>query len=138
MTSEEGIAEIDAARWVEDEFHEFHIEVTDSNGEPVHAAIRLRPHYCDRGHIQLLVNGNLNLDEADSFPRYFFSFEEADTHTRTFLKWRLWKHRMHPHVLKVPNAQSTSYNAFFPEQTSTGSGDDAGQGSGGCSLEGKA
>ena len=43
-----------------------------------------------------------NLDDADSFPRFFFSFREADEHTRTFLKWRLWKERTHPHMLEVP------------------------------------
>lgn len=39
----------------------------------------------------------LDIDWADSFPRYFYSFEEADQHTRSFLKWRIWKHRDTPH-----------------------------------------
>jgi hypothetical protein len=67
----------------------------------VHAWLALRPVYCDRGHIQLCIDGPLYLDHADSFPRYFFSFEEADAHTRTFLKWRLWKERSFPHVLEA-------------------------------------
>jgi hypothetical protein len=54
----------------------------------VHAWLALRPVYCDRGQIQLGIDGPLNLDAADSFPRFFFSFKEADEHTRTFLKWR--------------------------------------------------
>jgi hypothetical protein len=66
----------------------------------VHAFLTLRPAYCDRGHIQLLIEG-IDLDGADSFPRFFFSFREADEHTRTFLKWRLWKERTHPHKLEA-------------------------------------
>jgi hypothetical protein len=55
----------------------------------------------DRGHIQLMIQGIHDLDDADSFPRYFFSFKEADAHTRAFLKWRLWKKRAFPHTLDV-------------------------------------
>lgn len=71
------------------------------HGLEVTCYLSLRPHYCDRGHIQLFIDGDLSIDGADSFPRYFFSFKEADEHTRTFLKWRLWQHRIHPHVLEV-------------------------------------
>lgn len=101
VTREEGLAEIDAARWVKDEWGVLNLYVKDKNGHKIHSWLMLRPHYCDRGHIQLVVDGNLNLDHADSFPRFFFSFEEADLHTRTFLKWRLWQHRTHPHTLEA-------------------------------------
>jgi hypothetical protein len=42
--------------------------------------LSLRPVYCDRGHIQLCIDGPLDLDACDSFPRFFFSFREADEH----------------------------------------------------------
>ena len=95
------IEEIDNAEWVKDEYNTLNMHVTDSDGRPVHAFLSLRPSYCDRGHIQLNIDGCLNLDASDSFPRFFFSFEEADVHTRLFLKWRLWKHREHPHTLEA-------------------------------------
>ncbi len=95
----DGIAEIDSSPWMPDQYGCLNIHVHDSQGRDVHAWLTLRPPYCDRGHIQLNIDGALNIDSADSFPRFFFSFEEADTHTRLFLKWRLWKHRVHPHTL---------------------------------------
>lgn len=64
--------------------------VRDADGRRVRAWLSLRPVYCDRGHIQLNVDGDLELDAADSFPRYFFSFAEADRHARAFLRWRIW------------------------------------------------
>ena len=48
-----------------------------------------------------LTNGPIDLDHADSFPRFFFSFREVDEHTRTFLKWRHWKERTFPHALEA-------------------------------------
>ncbi len=96
-----GIDQIDTAKWVKDEFDTLNMHVQDKEGRDVHAWLTLRPQYCDRGHIQLNIDGCLNLDAMDSFPRFFFSFEEADIHTRLFLKWRLWKHREHPHELEV-------------------------------------
>ena len=50
-----------------------------------------RPHYCDRGHYMLQIDGYFDLDSSDGFPRYFFTFEEAETHARKFLAWRLLK-----------------------------------------------
>ena len=97
----EGISEIDSAQWTKDEFGWLNLRVHDRKGQPVDCALSLRPNYCDRGHIQLNIDGDLDLDGCDRFPRFFFSFKEADEHTRTFLKWRLWKHRTHPHVLEV-------------------------------------
>ena len=97
MTEAEGVAEIEAARWEKDDVGCLNLIVHDSNGHKVLAWLTMRPHYCDRGHMQLSIEGIHDLDVADSFPRYFFSFAEADTHTRTFLKWRLWKVRTHPH-----------------------------------------
>jgi len=97
----EGIKEIENAKWVKDDYECLTLDVHDENDIPVKAWIKLRPAYCDRGHIQLLIDGPLSLDHADSFPRFFFSFEEADIHTRLFLKWRLWKIREHEHRLEV-------------------------------------
>ena len=98
---EDGIAEIDQAKWEKDEYGVLNLHVCDKNGKYVHVWLSLRPVYCDRGHIQMSIDGPVNLDWADSFPRFFFSFQEADAHVRNFLKWRLWKHRMHPHRLEV-------------------------------------
>lgn len=91
------------AAWERDSDGCLNLHVHTARGERVHAWLSLRPQYCDRGHIQLTIDGplSLGLDVADGFPRYFFSFREADTHTRTFLKWRLWKQRIHPHTLEV-------------------------------------
>lgn len=102
ITREDGLAQIDGAKWIKDQYGWLNIYVLDEQGRDVHAALSLRPNYCDRGHIQLLFEGPIDLDRMDSFPRYFFSFEEADKHTRLFLKWRLWKERVYPHVLEVP------------------------------------
>lgn len=101
MTREEGLAEIDAAQWVSDP-HDGCLNLRFSTAiSRIHCWLTLRPEYCDRGHIQLNINGPLGLDAQDSFPRYFFTFEEADLHCRTFLKWRIWKHRTFPHVLRA-------------------------------------
>lgn len=96
-----GLKAIDDAEWIKGEFNELNLHLTDNNGKPLHCWLELRPVYCDRGHIQLNIDGHIYLDGADSFPRFFFSFKEADTHLRTFLKWRLWKHRIHEHKLEV-------------------------------------
>ena len=87
---------IDLAKWEEDEFGALNLYVKDSSGKDVHCWMTLRPTYCDRGHIQLNIEGIRGLDEQDMFPRYFFSFDEANRHCKTFLKWRLWKHRTCP------------------------------------------
>ncbi len=102
MNKEIGIKQIDNAKWEKDKYGNLNLYITQSKGTKIHCWLSLRPIYCDRGHIQLNIDGSyLCLDNADSFPRFFFSFEEADKHTRTFLKWRLWKHRSHPHKLEV-------------------------------------
>ncbi|HYX39971.1 MAG TPA: hypothetical protein VE954_43295 [Oligoflexus sp.] len=95
MNRDEGLQEIDEAQWEKDDYKTLNLYVHTRDDRKVHAWMLLRPPYCDRGHIQLCIDGPLNLDGHDSFPRYFFSFEEADTHCRTFLKWRLWQHRTH-------------------------------------------
>lgn len=91
--TEDRINEIDTVQWQRDKHNTLNLFVTDKDGRPLHAWLTLRPPYCDRGHIQLNIDGYLALDEMDSFPRYFFTFEEADRHCRTFLKWRLWEVR---------------------------------------------
>ena len=96
----EGLRQIEAAPWVRDEYGTLNLDVTTPDGAPVHAWLALRPAYCDRGHIQLCIDGPLDLDGHDGFPRFFFSFAEADRHARTFLKWRLWKERTFPHALE--------------------------------------
>ena len=95
MTREEGIKEINEANWIKDEHGILNLFVETEEGRAVHAWLHMRPTYCDRGHIQLVVDGPLNIDYADSFPRFFFSEEEAKEHTRCFLLWRLWKYRVH-------------------------------------------
>lgn len=102
LSREEGLRQIATAPWVKDEYGALNLDVTTPDGIPVRAWLSLRPAYCDRGHIQLGLDGPLQLDGSDGFPRYFFSFAEADAHTRTFLKWRLWKERSFPHALEAP------------------------------------
>jgi hypothetical protein len=97
----EGLWQIENAPWTKDKYGTLNLHVSTPDGHQVHAWLSLRPVYCDRGRIQLCIDGPINLDGADSFPRFFFSFKEADEHTRTFLKWRLWKERVHPHVLEA-------------------------------------
>jgi hypothetical protein len=99
LTREEGLKQIDEAQWEKDEIGCLNLYVNDKDGRPVHAWLTMRPPYCDRGHVNMNIEApSLFLDGQDSFPRYFFSFEEADVHTRTFLKWRLWKERTHSHA----------------------------------------
>ena len=93
LSNSEVIDLIDNAVWIVDEYKALNLLVKDTDGRMVHCFLQQRPDYCDRGHISLNIDGPLDLDGADSFPRYFFSFDEADKHTRMFLKWRLAKHR---------------------------------------------
>ena len=86
LTSEEGLRQIESAKWTKDKYGVLNLDVLTPEGSPVRAWLSLRPVYCDRGHIQLCIDGPLDLDYADSFPRFFFSFAEADAHARTFLK----------------------------------------------------
>jgi hypothetical protein len=102
LTKEEGLRQIEDAKWTKGRHGELGLAVRTQDGRPVLAWLELRPHYCDRGHIKLLIEGIADLDGQDNFPRYFFSFPEADHHTRVFLKWRLWKERTYPHTLEAP------------------------------------
>lgn len=101
MNKEEGLKLIGDAKWIKDEYDVLNLHTVDHWYRPVHCWLSLRPHYCDRGHIQLNIDSSLELDHSDSFPRFFFSFKEADEHTRMFLKWRIWKHRTHEHKLEI-------------------------------------
>ena len=112
---EKGLKEIDNAKWSKDETGTLNLHVTDKDGANVHCWLSLRPVYCDRGHIQLNIDGNLWLDSSDAFPRFFFNFEEADQHTRTFLKWRLWKHRVNEHELEIMDEEKAF--KWKPEET---------------------
>ncbi len=111
MNIKTGLAEIDNAKWVKDIYGSLNLDVTHEDGTNIHCFLSLRNHYCDRGHIQLNIDsGSIDLDHSDSFPRFFFSFEEADAHTRTFLKWRIWKHRIHPHELEINGNGNQEFN----------------------------
>lgn len=101
QTREQGLREIETTEWEYDPRHagSFNFRVHNETGHEIWAWLTLRPHYCDRGHIQLMIEGIRGLDGNDSFPRFFFSMREAKTHTILFLKWRLWKERVHPHTL---------------------------------------
>lgn len=54
-----------------------------------------RPHYCDRVHWIGKVFNVADVDDADSFPRYFMDRERARAELKDWLHWRL----------KVPNGQ---------------------------------
>lgn len=113
MNKKEGVKEIDEVEWVLHAPYCWELRVHNAEGQEVLCSLTPRPTYCDRGHLfgthglEFLASGvavawplfpqHPGLNGADSFPRFFFSFDEADTHTRLFLKWRLWKHRVHPH-----------------------------------------
>lgn len=92
MDKQDGLKQIDDAEWYLCPHGTLNLYVKNAEGYPVHAWLSLRPRYCDRGHIQLNIEGPLKLDHADSFPRFFFSVVEAKCHTKDFLRWRLWKH----------------------------------------------
>lgn len=96
---EAGIKEIDDAEWLQDKYGHLNLLIKDPNGGIIRSYLSLRPEYCDRGHIQLGIDGLKDLDRMDSFPRFFFNTEEAKRHTKLFLKWRVWKHREYPHQL---------------------------------------
>lgn len=66
------------------------------DGKVIHAFITARPIYCDRGHWMFNVDGPLNLDGADSFPRYYMSLERALEEAEAFLRWRLLKRTATP------------------------------------------
>ena len=89
-----GLKEIEAAKWEKnEELNYWEIKVKDALDRDCRVSIEPRPRYCDRGHYMLKVDGFLDIDYADLFPRYFFSFVEASRHAKAFLKWRIWKVR---------------------------------------------
>lgn len=107
MEKVEGIKQILNQRWWVDEYNTWNLVVKDKNNRDVKCYVSLRPNYCDRGHIQLIIVGPLNLDHADTFPRYFFSAMEVNNHVRLFLLWRLWEVRNYPHNLsELENCKS--------------------------------
>lgn len=52
-----------------------------------------RPHYCDRGHWQVVVHVP-GLDVQDAFPRYFMRLSTARQELVEFLAWRLHRERV--------------------------------------------
>lgn len=114
--------EIEEAKWVHCQSPESYTEwlelvVHDKNGDRVVCCLELRPHYCDRGHLCLKVDGHFHLDESDSFPRYFFDFEEADLHVRRFLNWRIHEQRECIHWLYPPNSEKVIKGKSVYERT---------------------
>lgn len=97
----DALREIDDAKWIKDEYGCLNLKVTNWQDQNVYVQLELRRSNCDRGHLMMKIDGIIDIDNQDNFPRYFFSFKEADAHTRTFLKWRLYKYRVHPHVLEI-------------------------------------
>lgn len=99
LTLNEGLEEIESAMWRRDKFDTLWLRVPNREGRVCALWMTRRMAYCDRGHIQMSVdllpdeNGFETIDASDGFPRFFFSFREADEHVRTFLRWRLWKVR---------------------------------------------
>lgn len=84
--------------WEYDEYNIWNLKFKNDEFS-VHAFIQQRPHYCDRGHVQLNIdmhhsNGLPVMDRQDGFPRYYMSFETAKTECELFLLWR---------ILKIPN-----------------------------------
>ena len=51
--------------------------------------LQRRPVYCDRGHWMGKVFGIDDIDEADSFPRYYMDETRAKDEMREWLHWRL-------------------------------------------------
>lgn len=105
----EALKEIDDAKWqkrlvseTENQYY-LNLNVKDRHNNNVDVQLELRRFHCDRGHLMMKIEGIDDIDSQDNFPRYFFSFKEADNHTRIFLKWRLYKFRVHPHILEVPD-----------------------------------
>ena len=82
--------DIKTAEWKSDGYS-LVLRVKDKEGRDVKCYLTKRRHDCDRGHLMLQVDGHFHIDKQDSFPRYFFSFERADRHTRAFLKWRIYQ-----------------------------------------------
>lgn len=80
MTREEGLRQIDEARWMSGDAC-LELRVNDGKDRTIHAWLEMRPHYCDRGHLKLLIEGPLNIDFADGFPG-IFSRSRKPTRTR--------------------------------------------------------
>lgn len=55
--------------------------------------LQKRPHYCDRGHWCGKVFGIDDIDDADSFPRYFMNEARAKLEMSEWLLWRLLSQR---------------------------------------------
>lgn len=95
--------------WQLDGYGVLNLHTRTPEGFPVHAYICKRPAYCDRGHWHLNIDGPLELDEADRFPRYYFSLEHAVEETERFLRWRIHHARD-----RVEHADELSGRVFTP------------------------
>jgi hypothetical protein len=82
---------ISHAEWYLDEWNVWNFLTHDPMGNPVHAFIQKRPPYCDRGHYSFNVDARLNLDGADSFPRYYMDLDTAMLEAVKWLNWRMYK-----------------------------------------------
>lgn len=55
----------------------------------VEVTIEPRPTYCDRGHWYAKVFGMVDIDAADSFPRYYMNLDRGKAEMAEWLVWRL-------------------------------------------------
>lgn len=113
MDRQEGLRQIQNNEWKFDEWGALIMQVNGPDGE-VRAWIAPRPNYCDRGHFHLMLDGHIEIDEQDKFPRYFFTLNEAKQHARWFLAWKLWKHKELEHEAEQANLILAQLNMCLP------------------------
>jgi hypothetical protein len=63
------------------------------DGKKILAWIEAQPRYSNRGHWKAVIECVTDLDQHDSWPNYYMSFERAREEVVAFLKWRLYKVR---------------------------------------------
>ena len=86
-----------SAPWVYiPEWKTMELFVPDQQEVMLHAWIKRRNWYCDRGHFELEIEGPLvncwnPIDASDSFPRYYMDGEIAKREAKNFIIWRLFK-----------------------------------------------
>ncbi len=87
--------ELNLGEWTPDEWNCLNL-CFEHEGRRFHVFIQARPSYCDRGHYSLDIDGPMDLDAADRFPRYFMSLDRAKAEAEDFLRWRLAHIRTEP------------------------------------------
>jgi hypothetical protein len=77
--------------WTQDDYDCFNLYI-EHDGHRLHLFVQARPAYCDRGHYSFNIDGpGLNLDGADSFPRYYMTLARALREATEWIVWRLYK-----------------------------------------------